>query len=407
MQDRPTRRVNRGLFSRRRTGGRRKRDRLDATVVENLLARSFVRTVPRLAPAALAAVLAGACLGGVEGTAEMERFLEDRGRVAVVGGDDLLRLGADGATLVRGAEIAGLEAALAGSDEDALSEVLSEAGVEALLVDGRGVASADIEPAAPLRDRLRAYDSFEVLQAVYLTPSAALYVPRTGLVLRAPHDFALAYVARGILGGARPPRMQSFPEPLRRIRNVEVMVMLKDGERPRLWRSARGSSIARALLTASIVARQRWSERASVMGGPLDAQLRAMDVEVYLLDEDGSLGSRAPAFVERAFSPEHGVAFDHLGTWRYLLPDATRERGQGSAVRAYDALFEDSDMEPGSISREDVRLYRLLARLLARSPAPAGSRLVPADSAPAAPTGGAVSPVPSGAESGADVEEAP
>lgn len=345
-----------------------------------------------VAPGALlvvGALLASACMGGVEGAADMERFLEDRGRVAVVGGGDLMRLGAEGATLVRAAEVPGLEDALSGSDEDALASALSEAGVEALLVDGRGVSSADVDPTAPLRDRLRAYDSFEVLQAVYLAPSAALFVPRTGLVLRAPHDFALAYVARGILGGARPPRMQSFPEPLRRIRNVEVMVMLKDGERPRLWRSARGSSIARALLTASIVARQRWSEREAVMGGPLEAQLRSMDVEVYLLDEDGSLGSRAPAFVERVFSPEHGVAFDHLGTWRYLLPDATRERGEGSAVRAYDALFEDSDMEPGSIAREDVRLYRLLARLLARSPAPGRSRLGPAGS----PGGGATLPV--------------
>lgn len=353
------------------------------------------RVVARIVVVALVAHIASACAGGVEGTAEMERFLEDRGRVAVIGGDDLLRLGAEGATLFRAADVPDLEAALAASDEDELARVLSERGVEALLVDGRGAASADVEATAPLRERLRAYDSFEVLQAVYLTPAAALYVPRTGLVLRSPHDFALAYVARGILGGARPPRMQSFPEPLRRIRNVEVMVMLKDGDRPRLWRSARGSSIARALLTASIVARQRWSEREAAMGGPLDSQLRAMDVEVYLLDEDGSLGSRAPAFVERAFSPDHGVAFDHLGTWRYLLPDATRERGEGSAVRAYDALFEDSDMEPGSIAREDVRLYRLLARLLARSPAPAGSRsrLVPTGSAPAGGTGGATLPV--------------
>lgn len=332
---------------------------------------------------------------GVEGTGDLVRFLEDRGRVAVVGADDLARLRPEGTTMVRASEVPGLDAALDASDEAALARVLSESGIEGLVADGRGAPQEEAEESAPLRDRLRAYDSFEQLQAVYLAPSAAFYVPRTGLVLHAPHDFALAYVARAILGGARPPRVQSFPEPLRRIRNVEVMVMLKDGERPRLWRSARGSSIARALLTASIVARQRWSEREAAMGGPLDAQLRTMDVEVYLLDEDGSLGSRAPAFVERAFTPEHGVAFDHLGTWRYLLPDATRERGEGSAVRAYDALFEDSDMEPGSIAREDVRLYRLLARLLARSPATAPrSALVPSPSPPPTrPSAGAEFPV--------------
>ncbi len=319
---------------------------------------------------------------GVEGTAGLLGHLEDLGRVAVVGGDDLLRLHADGTMLVAASQVEDLEQALAGTDEEALARVLTEHGIAALVVDGRidttspePAPTTEDEPArdqATLRERLLRYAPFEHLQAVYLAPAAALYVPRTGLVLQPPNDFALAYVARAILGGARPPRVQSFPEPLRRIRNVEVMVMLEDGDRPRLWRSARGSSIARALLTASIVARQRWSERESAMGGPLGGQLASMDVEVYLLDEDGTLGSRAPAFVERVLTREHGVAFDHLGTWRYLLPDATRERGEGSAVRAYDALFEDSDMEPGSIAREDVRLYRLLARLLARSAAPAG-----------------------------------
>lgn len=310
---------------------------------------------------------------GVDGAADMAAHLEDIGRVAVVGGSDLLRLRADGATLVPASGVPGLEQALAGTDEEALARVLSESGVAGVIADGRGAPGAPLPEGASLAERLASYQPFEQLQAAYLAPAAALYVPRTGLVVQPPNDFALAYVARGILGGARPPRVQSFPEPLRRIRNVEVMVMLVDAGRPRLWRSARGSSIARALLTASIVARQRWTEREAAMGGSLDSQLAAMDVEVYLLDEDGSLGSRAPAFLERVFTPEHGVAFDHLGTWRYLLPEATRERGEGSAVRAYGALFEDSDMEPDSLTREDVRLYRLLARLLARSPARTGS----------------------------------
>jgi len=131
------------------------------------------------------------------------------------------------------------------------------------------------------------------------------------------------------------------------------------------------------------------------MGGPLDAQLGALDVEVYLLDEDGTLGARSPAFIERVFGPAYGVAFEHLGSWRYLLPVATRERGGGSAVRAYAALFEDSDMEPDSLSREDVRLYRMLARLLARSPAPWGSRSRESEPAHSVPTAGETAPVPS------------
>lgn len=331
----------------------------------------------------------------VEGTGVLAGHLEDLGRVVVVGERDLTRVSASGATLVHASEIAGLDAILDGTDEEALAALLSERGIAGVIADGR----ASIPEPRTLRERLAGYAPFEQLQAVYLAPAAALYVPRSGLVVHPPDDFALAYVARAILGGARPPRVQSFPEPLRRIRNVEVMVMTRDGERPRLWRSARGSSIARALLTASIVARQRWGERESAMGGAIESQLPVLDVEIYLLDEDGTLGSRSAAFVERVFWPEHGVAFDHLGTWRYLLPDDTRQRGEGSAVRAYAALFEDSDMDPDSLGREDVRLYRLLARLLARSPAPAGSRSARAPS----PGSSGIAPEAGSAAGGADL----
>ena len=167
--------------------------------------------------------------------------------------------------------------------------------------------------------------------------------------------------------------------------------MIEDRGHPRLWRSARGSSIARALLTAGVVARQRWSERQAAMGGPIDLVLPTLDVSVYLLDEDGTLGSRSPAFVEQVFTPAHGVAFDHRGTWRYLLPAATLEEVEGSAVRAYRALFTDSDMAEDSLSRDDVRAYRMLARRLASSPAPVA--LGPSPPPPLEPDGSAGSEV--------------
>lgn len=308
---------------------------------------------------------------GVEGTGTLRTRLENYGTVAVLGGTDLLRLTAPGARLVPSAEIPGLDEALDGTDESVLLERLIEQGVEGLLIDGRaarGLAEGELpEDSWPLRDRLARYDSFGGLGAEYLAPAAALYVPRPGLRLARFDELALAHVAREVLGGSRSPSLSSFSEPLRRIRNVEVLVMLESNGHARLWRSARGSSIGRALLTAAVVARERWNERQRAMGGPLDTQLASLDVSVYLLDEDGTLGSRAPAFIERVFLPEHGVAYDLLGSWKYLLPQATRERGEGSAARAYLALFEDGDMLPTSIDREDVRLYRLLARELARS----------------------------------------
>lgn len=307
----------------------------------------------------------------VPGLGEMSRQLENRGRVLVVGDPELTRVRADGSTLV-GESDTELGPLLDGTDERAFTDALRREGFGAILADASG---GELTESSTIRERLMHYGSFDRLATDYLTPNATLYEPRTDLVIEPPLDEALAHVARSILSGARSPRVQSFPEALRRIRNVEVMVMLEDHGHPRLWRSARGSSIARALLTAAVVARQRWGERQAAMGGPIDVVLPTLDVSVYLLDEDGTLGSRSPAFVEQVFSPAHGVAFDHRGTWRYLLPEATREQGEGSAVRAYRALFNDSDMAEDSLSRDDVRAYRMLARRLALSPAPVVSRV--------------------------------
>ena len=318
----------------------------------------------------------------VGGTSDLAHQMENEGRVLVVGGSDLLRLSAEGSTLVSEQQYPELSDLIDARDERALAARLAIDGIAAIVADGRhpNEEGDDALRGPTIRQRLEHYAAFETLACTYLSPTAALYEPRTGLVIDPPLDEALAHVARAVLAGARSPRVSSFPEPLRRIRNVEVMVMLEDRGHPRLWRSARGSSIGRALLTAAVVARQRWSERQAAMGGPIDRVLPSLDVSVYLLDEDGTLGARDAPFIERVFSdlartPQHGVAFDHRGTWRYLLPDATREEGQGSAVRAYRSLFADADMAEDSLEHEDVRLYRMHARRLALSPAP-GARAV-------------------------------
>ena len=70
----------------------------------------------------------------VPGTSGLREPLTDRGKVAVVGDSDLLRLSAEGAELVPASEVAGLEAALEGEDEGAVARVMRERGVAALLV---------------------------------------------------------------------------------------------------------------------------------------------------------------------------------------------------------------------------------------------------------------------------------
>ena len=299
----------------------------------------------------------------VRGVDDMRAQLQGRGRVLVLGESDLLEIRAEDATLVSADAIT---AALASEDEHVLSEAMNEAGARAILVAFAPSSADDLT----MRARLQRYDAFEELGCVYLTPRVALYQLRDSPQLSGLLSGALAHVARVVISGGAVPRVQSFPEPLRRIRNVEVMVLLSQNGSPRLWRSARGSSIARALLTATVVARQRWMERETAMGGPLARVLPTLDVTVELLDEDGTLSQRDQAFIDQVFTPMHGVAYEHRGDWHYLLPDATRERGEGSAFRAYTSLLSDGDLPPEGLLRGDVRLYRSLARVVAESPAP-------------------------------------
>jgi hypothetical protein len=302
--------------------------------------------------------------------------IEGRGRVVVLGDGSLVEEVRGGLGPVETVALDRFAGVLDGTDEAALVEVMEREGVGAVLV-AHGPAPREESPVRPLRERLASFEPFERLACLYLAPEAALYVPRTGLDLPPILSEAVAHVARAILANATVPRVQSFPEPLRRIHNVEVMVLLADQDRPRLWRSARGSSFARALLTAATVARQRWTERETAMGGPLPRVLPTLDVSVHVLEEDGTLGSRAHPFIESAFRPGHGVAFEHRGNWHYLLPDATRERGGGSAVEAYAALLADQDMPRESLDRSDLRLYRSVARRVATSPAPSRTALAP------------------------------
>lgn len=299
--------------------------------------------------------------------AELHRLALDRGRVVWLG-DDAGRARFSDLELVSGES---LGAALGGHDEAALRARMTERGIGALIVGRR--TSAPTGDVSSLAARFTRYDAFDSFSCLYLTSELAIYVPRAALALPPILSEALAHVARSVVGGEAGPRVQSFPEPLRRIQNVEVMVLLSEGGRPRLWRSARGSSVARALLTAATVARQRWNERETAMGGKLSDVLPRLDVSVFVLEDDGTLGERTPAFIDAAFQPAHGVAFEHRGNWHYLLPEATRERGEGSAMRAYAALLQDQDMPETSLERREVRLYRSAARLLATSPAPARS----------------------------------
>ncbi len=207
------------------------------------------------------------------------------------------------------------------------------------------------------------------LRAVALAPELAVYAPARELVLSAPEREALAYVARALFRGAREPNLASFPPALRRVERVEVMVLLSRRGEPRLWRSARGTSIARALLTATRVARDRWREREQAMGGPLANRLLELDVEVSLLSEDGTLLDVQRAFVDRAVTSGHGVGFDYRTAWHYVLP-ADLARYQGSAHQALTGQIAEQGLPLSILGQSETRVYRFVPISLGVSKAP-------------------------------------
>jgi hypothetical protein len=214
------------------------------------------------------------------------------------------------------------------------------------------------------------------LTAVALGPDVAIYAPARDLTLSNEERDALAYVARALFRGAREPDVASFPPALRRVERVEVMVTLSKAGEPRLWRSARGTSIARALLTATRVARDRWREREQAMGGPLAQQLLSLDVEIALLSEDGTLLSAQSAFVDRAITPEHGVCFDRRTAWHYVLPQEVARRHGGAAALAQ--KLDELGLGASVLAESDTRLSRFVQVPLARSLAPLRGAEAPA-----------------------------
>lgn len=321
----------------------------------------------------VAALLGGALAAAVKldafglgAQAELASALSQRGRVAFARGGGLegwVDAALPGTELVDLATLPELSAALGGTSGHAVAEALAASDLDALwLAPREGSGRGD-----SVRERIERFEHVGGLRGVYVSRRAALYAADPIGELGELERKALAGVARGLIGGARVPRVSSFPPALRRVQSVEVMVLLLEDHKPRLWRSARGSSLARALITAATVARQRWIEREQAMGGAIDAVLPVLRVEVASLGDDGTLGARDAAFIERVFFPEHGVGYENKGSWRYFLPDATRDKGKGRARAAYLALLEEDGLSPDSLERKELRLYRLFTRTLAVS----------------------------------------
>ncbi len=284
-----------------------------------------------------------------------------RGDVLVAHSAELLETDATGFRPARIAAGSPVDDALRGDDAAALVAALDTLEVSALFV-GHDEAYPDGSVGA----RLAAFEHVPPLRGSLLTQSGALYELEPFARLPELERLATARVARQVLGGTVPPRIRDFPASLRRMRPVEVMVLVRERNTPRLWRSARGHSIARALITACTVARQRWHERQNALGN-IDEKLPEMSVEVSLLLEDGDLLDREPAFADRVVHDTHGVAYDDRTRWRYLLPDHDDREGK-SGADAFRALFDANGTSFRQAETRSLRLYRLVVQPLGTSP---------------------------------------
>lgn len=313
----------------------------------------------------------GAALVSLLGSCSCERQLEQgewvrRGQVLVLGPAKPQR--AVGTSWVEPASVPEVAAALRGYVVDPLREAMSAASLDGLWF--RPQYGASVGPDTSLASRLSAGAFVPGFAGQVIAPDGVLYAPQKRDALGELAAEVLAKVARKILSGVEAPSLSSFPEALLVPADVEVLVLLRDLGQMRLWRSARAASVASGLVRASVAAAERWQERQAAMGGALEERLAGLTVEVALLVDDGTLADRSPAFIDRAVTPRHGVAYEQPGRWRYLLPAATATAGSPS--QAFRQLFQDNDLPEESFDRPDLRLYRFAMETVSVDQASAG-----------------------------------
>ncbi|QQR89854.1 MAG: hypothetical protein IPJ88_17045 [Myxococcales bacterium] len=295
---------------------------------------------------------------------ELNAVLKNRGTLLAIGEKDFAGWNADGTITLSEKDNDFVSRLLSGEDEEALAQALLDQRIT-------GVLAGPLQKTEQqtLRDRFVGYAPMQFFHAELISKDAALYLLSYFPKVDEVTGEALATLARRLLEGESPPPLQTFPETLRDATSVEIMVLLRDGTTARLWRSARGSSVARALITATLVAADRWKERENAMGGALTDKLEELDVEVWRLFPDGYLEERDAEFVNSVFYEEHGVAYEKKTSWRYMLPESREKLADSSATAAFKELFESSGQSPNSLDRRDLRPYRLRAERLGTSEA--------------------------------------
>ncbi len=287
---------------------------------------------------------------GVPARASVLEALKNRGRVLCLGDLECGSLHVDGTSWPAPESPSIIAAALVRDHSDDFVRALERGHIAGVLV-ARGSA----EPST-VWGALRNFAAVEGLRGVFVSEDVAYYELDPNPTVDAIYGLALATVSRRMLEGADAPQERSFPEPLRVARAAEVLVALRDGQTDRMWRSARGTSIANALLVATAALKTRWQERASAMGESLPSAMRHLNVVVSMMNDDGTLESQAGRTLDVAITDAHGVGYSDRSDWKYALPHAVRQAGGGRNALRH--LLEEAHESETTLLRADVRVYR-------------------------------------------------
>lgn len=273
---------------------------------------------------------------------------------------------AAGVEPIRVAANSPIDEALTAAAPDALARALGEAGIRTLVVGRGGTPSSG----SSLRARIARREAVPGFRYRLIGPAESVLEPLALPSLTEAERSALARIARQVLAGSEPPRLGQFPRGLRAPYAGEVLleVVRASGQRA-LWRSARSSSLAAGVLSATHEAAARWAAREANLGGPMSSLLRTATVRVSVLIDDGTFAERDRAFLDAALTDDHGPAIDRVRSWHYLLPDAESRRGKPGS-QAFAALLADNRLPSDALDRPDVRVYRVRVEPLSISVPP-------------------------------------
>ncbi|MBI2894093.1 MAG: hypothetical protein HYY06_11125 [Deltaproteobacteria bacterium] len=293
-----------------------------------------------------------------ESLGNIQRFLENQGKVLVVGGDDLVDLNAPGTELVSLAQERGISRLLEGRDEAAVVLALERRGYKALLADTR-LARLDELARVSVKTRLALYRPLERFTADYLTERVALYKWHEPFEISKVDARRLIAVARQVLEGGRPPPAERESEPLRRDRPSEVAVVLRGQGKALIWRSARRRSLLQSTVDAALALRDRWETRQARRHGPLPEAVDRLNVELEIFHDYGRLADRSIPFLWRAVEPGiYGAIIRQPKKYRYQLPSTSVYSSLESVEDYLASVSSEADLGDDGWRSTSIKLER-------------------------------------------------